>query len=163
MSTSLVHVHISTHLSPLYLWVRMISVLLLYNNNVPVYTRQQLHEEMIAYILKEFKCYEVWCFGCRGSVAEHWVAQARGLLDPTPSDCWPFLYLRLITFKFLCYHREARSSETDCLLSSDQCSFPVFCCEKPLEEQEASLEYSTDEEEGKDHNFGQVRGCNCNS
>ena len=32
-----------------------------------------------------------WLFGCRGSVAEHWlVAQARGVLGSTPGSCWPF-------------------------------------------------------------------------
>jgi len=30
---------------------------------------------------------------------------------------------------------------------SDQCGFPVFLCEKPLEEQKTSLEYSGNEEE----------------
>ena len=38
-------------------------------------------------------------------------------------------------------------------MSSDQCGFPMFCCEKPLEEQAASLEYSGFEEES------QVSGC----
>lgn len=32
-------------------------------------------------------------------------------------------------------------------MSSDQCSFPGLCCEKPLEEQAASLEYPAVEEE----------------
>ena len=44
-------------------------------------------------------------------------------------------------------------------MSSDQCGFPMFCCEKPLEEQAASLEYSGFEEESQDNNFGQVSGC----
>ena len=42
---------------------------------------------------------------------------------------------------------------------SDQCGFPMFCREKPLEEQAASLEYSGFEEGNKDYNFGQVSGC----
>ena len=35
----------------------------------------------------------------------------------------------------------------------------MFCREKPLEEQAASLEYSGFEEESQDNNFGQVSGC----
>lgn len=42
---------------------------------------------------------------------------------------------------------------------SDQCGFPGFCCEKSLEEQAESLEYSGVEEEREDDNFGQVSGC----
>ena len=69
----------------------------------------------------------------------------------------------LITFYMHTFvARQQLHEEMIAYMSSDQCGFPVFCCEKPLEEQEASVEYSTVEEESTDHNFGQVRGCNCN-
>ena len=41
-------------------------------------------------------------------------------------------------------------------MCSDQCGFPVFCCEKPLEEQATSIKYQDVEQESQDHKFGQV-------
>ena len=58
--------------------------------------------------------------------------------------------------------RQQLHKEMIAYMSTDQCSLPVFCRENPLEEQEASVEYSTVEEESTDHNFGQVRGYNYN-
>ena len=41
-------------------------------------------------------------------------------------------------------------------ISSDQCGFPVLCCEKHFESQEASSEAGVEEIGG--HNIGQVSG-----
>ena len=72
---------------------------------------------------------------------------------------YPKIQYSLITFYM---HTLSDNNYMIAHMSSDQCSLPVFCCEKPLEEQEASVEYSTVEEESTDYNFGQVRGCNRN-
>ena len=44
-------------------------------------------------------------------------------------------------------------------MSSDQCSIPMLCRKKPLEEQTASLEDSAVEKGNKDYNFSQVSDC----
>ena len=60
-----------------------------------------------------------WLSSCCGSVAEHWrlKPEVSWVRLPATAGFFTFLYLRLITSKFIYFQREARCSEHICWLS----------------------------------------------